>query len=76
MEYIKIAYIGLHRQNGKLMLNVPLYIKTSELNSDGLIDSQAVLIDHIAEIMNRCYEQQLQNYFASCKDGKLWKQSC
>ena len=71
MEFIKIAYIGLQRRNGKLMLNVPLYIKTSELNSNGLTDSQTELIDHIAEIMNRCYEQQLQNYFASCKDDKL-----
>lgn len=73
VNFIKVACIGLHRQNGKLLLNVPLYIKTSELNANGLTDNQTELIDHIAEIMNRCYEQQLQDYFASCKDKQAWK---
>lgn len=65
---IKVAYIGLHRRNGKLLLNVPLYIKTSELNANGLTDSQTELIDQIAETMHCCYEHQLQQYFASCKE--------
>ncbi len=65
---IKVGYIGLQRQNGKLLLNVPLYIKVGELNANGLTDNQTEIIDHVAEIMNCCYERQLQEYFASLKD--------
>lgn len=68
INLIKVACIGLHRRNGKLLLNVPLYIKAGELNANGLTDNQAEIIDHVAEIMHRCYERQLQQYFASLKD--------
>ena len=64
----KVAYIGLRNADGSLMLNVPLYVKVSELNKNGMTDAQEKIMHRISEIMIGRYEKQLSDYFASLKE--------
>ena len=64
----KVAYIGLRNDDGSLMINVPLYVKVSELNKSGMTDTQEKVISRITEIMIKRYEKQLSEYFASLKE--------
>lgn len=64
----KVAYIGLRNADGFLMLNVPLYVKVSELNKNGMTDTQEKVLHRISEIMIQRYEKQLSEYFASLKE--------
>lgn len=66
----KVAYIGLRNDDGSLMINVPLYVKVSELNKNGMTDTQEKMISRITEIMIQRYEKQLSEYFASLKKSK------
>ncbi len=66
----KVAYIGLRNDDGSLMINVPLYVKVSELNKSGMTDTQEKVISRITEIMIKRYEKQLSEYFASLKKSK------
>lgn len=61
----KVAYIGLRNADGSFMLNVPLYVKVSELNKNGMTDTQEKVLHRISEIMIQRYEKQLSEYFAS-----------
>lgn len=61
----KVAYIGLRNADGSLMLNVPLYVKVSELNKNGMTDTQEKVLHRISETMIQRYEKQLSEYFAS-----------
>ena len=61
----KVASIGLRNADGSLMLNVPLYVKVSELNKNGMTDTQEKVLHRISEIMIQRYEKQLSEYFAS-----------
>ena len=65
----KVAYIGLRNTDGSLMLNVPLYVKVSELNKSGMTDTQEKVMHRISEIMIRRYEKQLSEYFAGLKQA-------
>lgn len=64
----KVAYIGLRQPDGTMMLNVPLYVKVSELNKSGMTDTQEKVISRISEIMIKRYEKQLSEYFANLKE--------
>ena len=64
----KVAYIGLKQPDGTMMINVPLYVKVSELNKSGMTDTQEKVISRITEIMIKRYEKQLSEYFASLKE--------
>ncbi len=66
--FVKVAYIGLQKQDGSLMLNVPLYVKASELQKSGMTETQEKTISRITEIMIKRYEKQLSEYFASLKE--------
>lgn len=66
----KVAYIGLRQPDGTMMINVPLYVKVSELNKSGMTDTQEKVISRITEIMIKRYEKQLSEYFASLKKSK------
>ena len=66
--YVKVAYIGLKQPDGAMMINVPLYVKVSELNKSGMTDTQEKVISRITEIMIKRYEKQLSEYFASLKE--------
>lgn len=63
----KVAYIGLRQPDGTMMINIPLYVKVSELNKSGMTDTQEKVISRITEIMIKRYEKQLSEYFASLK---------
>ena len=70
----KVAYIGLRQPDGTMMLNVPLYVKVSELNKSGMTDTQEKVISRISEIMIKRYEKQLSEYFASLKENSKKEQ--
>ena len=69
-NYLKIAYIGLRNNDGSLMINVPLYIKVSELQKSGMTETQEKVISRITEIMIKRYEKQLSGYFANLKENQ------
>ena len=64
----KVAYIGLRQPDGTMMINIPLYVKVSELNKSGMTETQEKVISRITEIMIKRYEKQLSEYFASLKE--------
>ena len=66
--FVKVAYIGLKQPDGAMMINVPLYVKVSELNKSGMTDTQEKVISRITEIMIKRYEKQLSEHFASLKE--------
>ena len=69
-EYFqKVAFIGLRNPDGTMTLNVPLYVKITELNKNGVPESQQELMDEISEIMIKRYEKQINAYFTSLKKG-------
>ncbi len=47
----KVAYIGLRNKDGSFLLNVPLYVKVSDLNKNGVTNQQEELIHRISEVM-------------------------
>lgn len=63
----KVAYIGLNKPDGTMMINVPLYVKVSELDKSGMTETQEKVISRITEIMIKRYEKQLSEYFANLK---------
>lgn len=65
--YQKVAYIGLRKKDGSMLLNVPLYIKVSEVNKSGMTETQESIMHRISEIMIKQYEKQLSEYFSSLK---------
>jgi len=58
----KVAYIGLRNEDGSYILNVPLYVKVSEVTKNDLSISQEELIHKISEIMIKRYENQICNF--------------
>ena len=67
--YQKVAYIGLRNTDGDYMLNVPLYVKLSEVNKNGISPQQEDLIHRISDIMIKRYEKQIGEYVANSKKG-------
>ncbi len=63
----KVAYIGLKQPDGTMMINIPLYVKVSELQKSGMTETQEKVISRITEIMIKRYEKQLSEYFADLK---------
>ena len=63
----KVAYIGLKQPDVTMRINVPLYVKVSELQKSGMTETQEKVISRITEIMIKRYEKQLSEYFASLK---------
>ena len=70
-NFLKVAYIGLKQPDGTMMINVPLYVKVSELQKSGMTETQEKVISRITEIMIKRYEKQLSEYF--CKPKKNLK---
>ncbi len=63
--YQKVAYIALRNPDGTFQMNVPLYIKVSEVNKQGVPVSQEALIHKVSQIMTRRYEKQISAFMAS-----------
>ena len=66
----KVAYIALRNTDGSIMINVPLYVKVSELNKNGMTDEQEKIIERITETMMKRYEKQISAYFTGLKENK------
>jgi len=65
--YQKVAYIGLLNPDGSMTFYVPLYVKVSEVNKNGIAYTQEEKIRQISEIMNCRYEKQISEYMAGFK---------
>ena len=66
----KVAYIGLRNTDGSYMRNVPLYVKVSEVNANGLSAMQDELIGRISSVMMKSYENRISQYMANLKKGE------
>ncbi len=66
-HYQVVAYIALRNKDGS-MINVPLYVKVSEVNKNGMTDAQESVMHCISEIMIKRNEKELSEYFASLKE--------
>ena len=69
-NFQKVAYIALRNTDGSIMINVPLYVKVSELNKNGMTDEQEKIIERITETMMKRYEKQISAYFTGLKENK------
>ena len=73
--YQKVAYIGLRNPDGSYLLNVPLYVKVSELNKNGMTDQQEQLIKRVSEVMVQKYSKQISEIMrknkGDYKDAKI-----
>lgn len=68
--YQKVAYIGLRNPDGTYMLNVPLYVRVSEVNKHGVTDMQEELIHRISDVMMKHYDRQIREYIAETQGEK------
>lgn len=66
----KVAYIGLRNTDGSYLMNVPLYIKVSEVTKNGVTKMQEELIHRVSEIMMKRYEKQINDEFGKKKKEK------
>jgi len=69
-EYQKVAYIGLRNPDGSYMLNVPLYVKVSEVNKNGMTDQEEALMHRISSVMMKHYDRQIAEHIAIIKKGE------
>lgn len=67
--YQKVAYIGLRNTDGSYLLNIPLYVKVSEINKNGMTAMQEELIHRISDVMMQRYEKQIGEYVVNLKKG-------
>lgn len=65
--YQKVAFIAFDNPDGSLIINIPLYVKVSELNKNGMTDGQEALIHRVSEIMLRRYERQISDFMSKQK---------
>lgn len=65
--YQKVAYIGLRNSDGSYQLNVPLYVKLSEVGKNGVSEQQEELVHKISQIMMKQYESKFAEFIKSHK---------
>ena len=63
--YQAVAYIALRNKDGSSMINVPLYVKVSEINKNGMTETQESVMHRISALMIKRNEKQLSEYFAN-----------
>lgn len=73
--YQKVAYIGLRNDDGSFLINVPLYIRVSDLNKHGVTDQQEELVHRISDVMLRQYNKQISAHIAQLKENKKGEQN-
>lgn len=61
-NYQKIAFIGLRNKDGSYQLGVPIYVKVTELNKNGMTDTQEEVIHKISSIVMKYYSRQLSEF--------------
>ena len=63
--YQAVAYVALRNKDGSPMINVPLYVKVSEINKSGMTEAQESVMHRISAIMIKRNQKQLSDYFAN-----------
>ena len=63
--YQAVAYIALRNKDGSPMINVPLYVKVSEINKSGMTETQESVIYRISALMIKRNEKHLSDYFTN-----------
>ena len=63
--YQVVAYIALRNKDGSSMINVPLYVKVSEINKNCMTETQERVMHRISAIMIKRNQKQLSDYFAN-----------
>ena len=69
--YQTVAYVALRQKDGSLMINVPLYVKVSEVNKNGVTEAQESVMHRVSEIMIKRNEKQLSDYFANTNKAAM-----
>jgi len=67
----KVAFIALRNPDGSFMLNVPLYVKVSELNKNGVTNMQEELLHRISTVFISRYEKQIGEFMANIKSQQV-----
>lgn len=65
--YQAVAYIALRNKDGSPMISVPLYVKVTELNKNGMTEAQESVMHRISEIMIKQYDKQIREYITNLK---------
>lgn len=63
--YQAVAYVALRNKDGSPMINVPLYVKVSEINKNGMTETQESVMHRISAVMIKRNEKQLSEYFSN-----------
>ena len=68
--YQTAAYIALRQKDGPPMINVPLYVKVSEVNKNGMTEAQESVMHRVSEIMIKRNKKNNQaiSLFAVARD--------
>ena len=67
--YQQVAFVALRNPDGSFLPDIPLYVRVSELNKNGMTDSQEEMIQKISKVMIRRYEKQISEHLANLKKG-------
>ena len=65
--YQKVAYIGLRKEDGSVLIVVPLYIKLKDVQGKTTLKSQDEIISCITEEMMKRYQQQFGEFIENKK---------
>ena len=65
--YQAVAYIALRNKDGSPMISVPLYVKVTEINKNGMTDAQESVMHRISEIMLKHNDTQISVYITTLK---------
>ena len=68
--YQKVAYIGLRKEDGSILIGVPLYIKLKDIADKQMLKSQEEIIHNISEEMMKRYQQQFGAFIETKKQEK------
>lgn len=60
--YQKVAYIGLRKEDGSVLIGIPLYIKLKDVQDKTNLKSQEEIISCITEEMMKRYQQQFGEF--------------
>lgn len=63
--YQTAAYIALRQKDGPPMINVPLYVKVSEVNKNGMTEAQESVMHRVSEIMIKRNKKTIKRYHDS-----------
>ena len=68
--YQKVAYIGLRKEDGSVLIGVPLYIELKDVQGKTTLKSQEEIISCITEEMMNRYQQQFGEFIEKKKKEK------